>query len=120
MDSKDNRKVRRRKKRESFNISVKDLIDGGLICPPMKLEQTYLGQRFQARIEIDGRITFRGVSYNSLSTAAGVARKTVIGTLPRYRFPQTNGWTWWFCKDKNNHRVMLNELRMLFVKNRKQ
>ena len=42
-----------------------------------------------------GLIVAHQVPYNSLSTAASMARKSVIGAPPGRKYPQTNGWTFW-------------------------
>jgi hypothetical protein len=74
---------------------VSDLISSGLINPPLMLERTFKGVNLRATIEGDGKVTFDGVSYDSLSTAGGMARKSVIGTPEGRPYPQTNGWTFW-------------------------
>jgi hypothetical protein len=50
-------------------------------------------------IERDGTITFGGASYDSLSTAGGMARKSVIGAPKGRPYPQTNGWAFWQFRD---------------------
>ena len=49
----------------------------------------------------DGKIEFDGQVYDALSTAAGMARKSVIGTRQGRPYPQTNGWTFWMCSDED-------------------
>lgn len=55
--------------------------------------------RLQATIQNDGRVVFEGEPYDSLSTAAAIARRTVIGSPLGRKYPQTNGWTFWQCRD---------------------
>ena len=57
------------------------------------------------------RIVFNGVAYDSLSTAGGVARKSVAGSFPGREIPQTNGWTFWQCRGADGHLVTLDDLR---------
>jgi hypothetical protein len=38
-------------------------------------------------------------SCESLSTAGGMARKSVIGAPPGRPYPQTNGWSFWHYRD---------------------
>jgi hypothetical protein len=54
-------------------VSVQDLIQAGLIRPPTLLVKRYKGRDFAAQIESDGRVTYEGATYNSLSEAAGSA-----------------------------------------------
>jgi hypothetical protein len=92
-------------------VSPQDLIAAGLIDPPLTLEKTYKGHQFSARVEVDGRVTFRGKTYDSLSTAAGVARSSIIGAPPGREYPQTNGWIFWRFRDKDGQIRLLDVLR---------
>ena len=47
----------------------------------------------------DGKVEYDGHGYDSLSTAAGIARKSVIGAPAGQSFSQTNGWTFWMYSD---------------------
>ena len=82
-----------------LGVQVSDLIQAGLINLPLKLERKYKGVHLKATIQQDGRVTFDGEPYDSLSTAAGMARKSVIGAPPGRYYPQTNGWTFWQYHD---------------------
>jgi hypothetical protein len=46
---------------------------------PLELEKTYLGHRMTAHVGLDGRVTWNGTTYDSLSTAAGDARASITG-----------------------------------------
>lgn len=83
----------------SYAVDVADLIAAGLIQPPLALEKSYRGVQLEATIEADGRVSFADESYDSLSTAGGMARKSVIGAPPGRPYPQTNGWTFWLYRD---------------------
>lgn len=76
-------------------VSIRDLIEAGLIQPPTILMKRYKGRDLVAQIERDGRVTYEGAAYNSLSEAAGSARRSVIGNSTGHRYPPTNGWTFW-------------------------
>lgn len=76
-------------------VQISDLITARLIQPPLELEKHYRGVRLTATVQQDGSIVFDGQAYNSLSTAAGMARKSIIGAPPGRKYPQTNGWTFW-------------------------
>jgi hypothetical protein len=93
------------------NVSVQDLIAAGLIKPPLHLEKTYKGRRATGRLEADGRVTYDGKTFDSLSIAAGVARASVIGAPPGRKYPQTNGWTFWRFKDANGELKPVDCLR---------
>jgi hypothetical protein len=65
-----------------YGVSVQDLIAANLLRTPLALTQKYLGQEVTARLETDGRVTFDGQTYDSLSVAAGMARVSVKGPPP--------------------------------------
>jgi len=81
-------------------ITLKDLIEGGHVRPPIDLEVVYKRHSLTARIEADATVTWDGARYDSLSTAAGMARRSIIGAPPGRRYPQTNGWTFWRVRDE--------------------
>jgi hypothetical protein len=54
----------------------------------------------------------------SLSTAAGMARKSVIGSPAGHSFPQTNGWTFWMYLDDGVLR-QIDQLRQSYLAQRK-
>jgi hypothetical protein len=64
-------------------------------------------------------VSFGGESYDSLSTAAGMARKTVIAGPPDRPYPQTNGWTFWRFRDKTAGLREMDNLRQEFVLSKK-
>jgi len=55
-----------------------------------------------AVIQPNGTVIVDGESYDSLSTAGGMARKSVIGTPADRPYPQTNGWRFWRYRDKES------------------
>ena len=78
---------------------------------PLDLETTYKGQKLTARIEADDNVTWNGTTYDSLSTAAGMARKSIVGSPPGRGYPQTNGWTFWRFRDTDGRLVFVDALR---------
>lgn len=84
---------------KTSGVTLADLIASGLIKAPLALACDYKRTHFDARIEADGRVTFAGTSYDSLSTAAGEARATVIGIPEGLKRPATNGWVFWKFRD---------------------
>ncbi|MBU1702316.1 MAG: type I restriction enzyme HsdR N-terminal domain-containing protein [Candidatus Eisenbacteria bacterium] len=92
-------------------ISVRNLIEAGLIRPPLDLERTYKDRLLTAQIRNDGQISCLGETYDSLSNAAGMARASIIGTRPGRKYPQTNGWTFWRFKDADGQLKEMDYLR---------
>src|SRR5450759_4323965 len=81
------------------HVTLRDLISSGTIRLPLDIETTYKGHQLTARIEADGNVTWNGATYDSLSTAAGMARKSIVGAPPGREYPQTTGCTFWGLKD---------------------
>ena len=92
-------------------VSLRQLITGGLVRVPFDIEHRYRGTNLSARIEDADRIVFDGAVYDSLSTAGGVARKSVAGPIPGRDIPQTNGWTFWEYRSPDGTRHPLDDLR---------
>lgn len=84
------------------NASLSELIQSGLIRPPMEIETTYLKKRVTATVLHDGTISFNGQNFSSLSLAGAMARNHVKGPPPPesgQRYWPTNGWKFWRFKD---------------------
>ena len=64
--------------RAMAEATLENLIAAGLIKPPLQLERDYKGAHVTAIIEQNGKVVFAGEAYDSLSTAAGMARKSVL------------------------------------------
>jgi hypothetical protein len=92
-------------------VTLQDLITAGLLTPPVELERVYKGQRLSARITAEGAVIWDERAYDSVSTAAGMARRSVIGTPPGRKYPQTNGWTFWQLRDADGQTQVLDVLR---------
>lgn len=106
-------------RRPQVEASLTDLIDAGMLRPPVKLETQYKGGRLQATVEQDGTVVFDGKRYSSLSTAGGMARKSVIGAPPGRPYPQTNGWTFWKYLDPSSAKILeLDSLRQKYLRSR--
>jgi hypothetical protein len=100
--------------------TLQNLIAAGLIKTPLDLERDYKGVKLSAVIQPGGTVSFDGESYGSLSTAAGMAMKTVIGASPDRPCPATNGWTFWQFRDsKTGHLRDLASVREEFLTSRK-
>ena len=85
----------RQKIEATADATVGDLIHAGLIRTPFQIERDYKGVHLTAVVRQDGKVEFDEQAYDSLSTAAGMARKSVIGASTGRAYPQTNGWKFW-------------------------
>lgn len=96
--------------------TLANLTAAGFVKAPLELERTYKGVKLTAMIEQDGTVTFGGASYDSLSTAGGMARKSVIGAPVGRPYPQTNGWIFWQFRDaKTGNLRDMDSLRQEFL-----
>lgn len=89
-------------------VTLGDIISTGRLRPPVDLFRRYKGQELRARIEDDGRVSFAGQVYASLSVAGQMARRSVIGADQR---AQTNGWTFWKHRAADGGLHEIDELR---------
>lgn len=102
------------------DATVADLIQAGLIHAPLRIEREYRGVHLTGLVQPDGKIEFDGQEYDSLSTAAGMARKSVIGAPADRPFPQTNGWTFWLYADEREGELReIDHLRQAYSAQRK-
>jgi Restriction Enzyme Adenine Methylase Associated len=92
-------RARRQPDSPASQITIGHLVQAGLIRPPLRIERLYKEVHLSAVVREDGRSEFDGQLYDSLSTAAGMARKSVVGAPAGHPFPQTNGWTFWMYSD---------------------
>ncbi len=97
------------------HVTLKDLISSGTIRPPLDIETAYKGHQLTARIEADGTVTWNGAAYGSLSTAGGMALKSIVGAPPGREYPSTNGWTFWRFRDADGRLAFLDVLRQFPV-----
>jgi predicted type IV restriction endonuclease len=93
------------------NASLQRLIRAGVIRPPMSLYKFYKGRRLIAQVEPDGRVTFEGATYNSLSVAGGMARAAAGASFPGKKYPPTNGWVFWQFIDDDGRSKPVDVLR---------
>ena len=93
------------------HVTLKDLILSGTLALPLDLETTYKGQKVTARIEADGNVTWNGTTYDSLSIAGGMARKSIVGAPPGREYPPTNGWTFWRFREPDGPLALIDVLR---------
>ena len=93
------RKKRPSKQRSSpkarSGVSLRDLVEAGLIRPRTVLTHLYKGRELTATVNKDGTVTFGSEVFKSPSMAGGAARASVSGKKPGGRLPPTNGWRFW-------------------------
>jgi len=103
----------------SYDVTLKQLLDAGLIAPGAQLRKRYLGQELTATVEPDGRVRFGDDVYKSLSIAAGAARVSVKGPpTDGRRYYQTNGWTFWECEGEDGSPRPIEALRTRYLRER--
>jgi len=111
------RKEEKRDKKTPVGVELTDLIAAGLIRAPLDLENTYRKTPLKATVQASGAVIYGGASYDSLSTAAGMARKSIIGAPPGHKYPQTNGWTFWKYHDPQTGGLKeIDALRQAYLK----
>jgi len=93
------------------HVTLQDLISSGELRLPLDIETTYKGHQLTARIEADGNVTWNGTTYESLSIAGAMARKSIVGAPPGREFPPTNGWTFWRFRDSDGRLALVDVLR---------
>ena len=102
------------------DATVGDLIEAGLIRPPFRIEREYKAVHLTAAVRPDGKVEFDGQVYDSLSTAAGMARKSVVGAPAGRPYPQTNGWTFWMYSDEDGGELReIDHLRQSYLAQKK-
>jgi hypothetical protein len=96
------------------NVTLQDLIRAGLVSLPLEIHKAYKGHNLVGRITADGKASWEGREFDSFSTAAGIARASIIGTPSGRKFPQTNGWIFWQFKDTDGLSRPLDVLRQRY------
>lgn len=95
-------------------MKLQDIIAAGIVRLPLEIQKTYKGHHLMGRITDEGIAMWGGREYGSLSTAAGMARASIIGTRPGRTYPQTNGWTFWEFVDADGRVKPLDVLRQRY------
>ena len=57
------------------------------------------------------RLALPSPTFDSLSSAAGAARASVIGLRTDGRYPHTNGWTFWRMRGPEGKPVPVDDVR---------
>jgi hypothetical protein len=85
--------------RARWNVSLKDLLDAGLLHPNQKL-RLFKDDKLTAHVTQQGSIRFQNESYRSPTAAAHAVRHSAL-----------NGWVTWQTKDETGEWISLAELR---------
>ena len=96
-------------------VTLQDLIQAGLMQPPVAIERDYKGKRLTARIEPDGTVSCLGKNYDSLSMAGAFARASVARVRADGKPPATNGWSFWKLHDTSGELVEVDAIRRRFL-----
>ncbi len=98
-----------------FGISPLQLIEAGLIKAPLHLEHVRGDHRVLAQLETNGKITWQGVEYTSLSAAGGAALTSIIGHNAKGGSRATDGWEFWCFRDGDGSLKAINILRQRYL-----
>lgn len=96
-------------------VTLLQIIEAGILRPPVPLTCRYKGKNLSARIEASGAVTFGGASHGSPSAAACAARASVIGRRPDGSPPATNGWAFWRYTSPEGRVMPLDLARQSFA-----
>jgi hypothetical protein len=92
-------------------VSLKDLIDAGLLQAPLKLTGRYKKHDLNAELLPDGTVVFQGKEHSSCTAAAIDAICSIIG-----KKQPINGWDFWRFKDTSGKLVSLDSAREELLK----
>ena len=98
---------------KGLRVSLKDLVDAGIIVAPLDIHRDYKQQLHKASIGTDGWISFEGQRFHSPS-GAGKAVRMLHGAPPNAA--QTAGWAFWKFVDADGEAKPISELRQRFLR----
>jgi hypothetical protein len=97
-------------KRQEFGVTLKQLIDDGLLKTPLRLFRRYKGKMLEGVLHDDGSVEFGNERFDTCSRAAERARESVTG-----RRMNTNGWQFWQCKSTDGKKRELLDIRAEYI-----
>lgn len=97
-------------RKQTASVTLESLIRASLLAPPLRLFRKYKGHQLEATLLPNGKIEFRGSTYDTCSTAAEYARGAVTG-----RKMNTNGWVFWQYLDKDGKKQILDAVRQKMI-----
>jgi hypothetical protein len=98
----------RRWEKEEQAVRLPDLINAGLIVPPMNLEAEYTPEennptgkiyQLKATVQRDGTLKVGDRIYRSVSMAASMAQQPFHATPQGHEKHDVNGWHFWMFRD---------------------
>ena len=93
-------------------VELKQIIEAGILEPPLDVHSSYKGQDLTARVEADGSVVFRAQRFKSLSGAGNAAKRQAGYSGPR---AATRGWTFWKFTDSDGSDRPIDALRRRFL-----
>ena len=97
-------------RRRDPNVTLRQLIDAGMLQTPLALFRKYKGQVLRAMLQSDGTVEFQEERFVTCSGAADKARSTVTG-----RQMNTNGWVFWQYEDESGKKRELRHVRAQLI-----
>jgi predicted type IV restriction endonuclease len=94
-----------------YGVSLKEIIDAGVLSAPIMLFRTYRKTKLQATLNPDGTIEFNGERYQVPSNAASAARTSVTGQTGLH----SNGWSFWRYTDSTGKTRKLADARANYL-----
>ena len=96
--------------------TLAELIEVGILHPPVKLFCTYKDNDLSAQVERDGAVVWNGQRFQSLSLAASAARASIRGRREDGKLPATNGWIFWKYKSADGQTREMDHARQEYLK----
>lgn len=94
------------KRRALTPLRLRDLINAGVLRPPLQLAAVYKEKELAAVVRADGTVTFGGSAYSSLSAAGRAATG----------WPSCLGWTFWKYRDHETGKLeVIDRLRQRYL-----
>ncbi len=96
-------------------VSVKELLDAGMIIAPSTARGRYEDLEFEAALSSDGLFEWRGKIYPSASAAAAHAITGITGRRSSGRaYLSVNGWTVWSALTPDGTYQLLADIRRAY------
>ncbi len=95
-----------------YGITLKKIVDAGMLKPPLQLFRKTLGVKLEATLLPDANVEVDGKRFESCSSAAEFARSKATG-----RIMNTNGWSFWQLIDGGKKKTLLDVRTEFIAKN---
>ena len=102
---------RKRGTPKMLGVTLLDLINAGLLRPPMTLVARYKGRELEADLSPDGDVSFQGKRYKSCSMAGGAAIAAASGR----KTASADGWKFWRYRENSGNVVRLDKVRQEYL-----